>query len=107
MSRINFQAGGALTGRHSHLYVERNADVKALGILTNPVAMDYMMLIEPRQQGKTSLVNHLIRHSRLSKDVVVYLDVEDLDYADERSWCEDLWSETVWQCDSLPHRHIL
>jgi len=56
-----FQAGGALL-TDSPVYVERKADHGTLAHLRN---MAYLLVIEPRQQGKTSLINHLTCHPAL------------------------------------------
>jgi hypothetical protein len=56
MSQIQFQAGGPLLG-DSEVYVLRDADSQAAAHLQR---MEYITFIEPRQHGKTSLINHLI-----------------------------------------------
>jgi hypothetical protein len=50
-----FQAGGALLA-DSPVYIERKVDHEALAHLRN---MAYLLVIEPRQQGKTSLLARL------------------------------------------------
>jgi hypothetical protein len=56
MSGTPFQAGGPLLA-DSPVYIQRVADDKAATTLRR---MDYISIIEPRQHGKTSLVNRLI-----------------------------------------------
>lgn len=55
MSDNQFQAGGPLLA-DSLAYLERKADHAAVRQLRQ---MQYITLIEPRQSGKTSLINHL------------------------------------------------
>jgi len=50
-----FQAGGPLPA-HSPVYVKRNADEKAAECLRR---MEYISFIEPREQGKTSIIGRL------------------------------------------------
>jgi len=52
---IPFQAGGPLPS-DSPVYISRKADQDLALHLSR---MDYATLIEPRQSGKTSLINHL------------------------------------------------
>ena len=56
MSHVPFQAGGPLLAG-SLAYIVREADDKAAAHLRR---MEYITLIEPREQGKTSLINRLI-----------------------------------------------
>jgi len=90
MSSSLFKAGGALTDAHADTYIERRADRDALNHLH---AMDYLLVIEPRQQGKTSLIAQL--HSKLasSRYICAYVDVEDLNCESEEAWFTDLWKE--------------
>ena len=53
----HFQAGSPLSG-DTPLYIERKADHEALVRLRN---MDYISFIEPRLQGKTSLIYRLMK----------------------------------------------
>lgn len=53
----HFQAGPPLSGDTS-VYIERKADREALTYLRN---MDYISFIEPRLQGKTSLIYRLMK----------------------------------------------
>jgi hypothetical protein len=56
MSDFPFQAGGPLLA-DSPVYIPREADDKAT---THLRRMEYITLVEPRQHGKTSLINRLI-----------------------------------------------
>ncbi len=55
MSDFPFQAGGPLLA-DSPVYISREADEKAAAHLRR---MEYITLVEPRQHGKTSLINRL------------------------------------------------
>jgi len=57
MSKAVFQAGGPLPSESS-TYIPREADEQAV---THLRRMEYITLVEPRQHGKTSLINRLIR----------------------------------------------
>jgi hypothetical protein len=56
MSEVHFQAGGPLQAGSS-VYIPRRADERAAAHLR---CMEYVTLVEPREHGKTSLVNRLI-----------------------------------------------
>lgn len=56
MNQISYQAGGPLLA-DSSVYILREADEKAAAHLHR---MEYVTLVEPRQHGKSSLINHLI-----------------------------------------------
>lgn len=102
MKNIVFQVGGALGAEHMNAYIERQADTDVLNALTNLRAMDYLLIIEPRQQGKTSLISHLIdQHMLRGNTVFVYLDLEDFDCGNEQCWCADIWNELIQQCSML------
>ena len=80
---VVFQAGGALTERHADVYIERDVEQELLQGLRR---MDYYMIIEPRQQGKTSLVNYLVRRSPGSGMIFTYVDVTTPERATEADW---------------------
>jgi hypothetical protein len=88
----SFQTGGALLA-DSSVYIERKADDQALAHLRK---MDYLLFIEPRQQGKTSLLARLRTRLGSSRCIFAYVDVEDLSYESEGSWFADLWNELSW-----------
>jgi hypothetical protein len=83
MNTTPFRTGGALTDDHADIYIERQADREAL---THLRRMDYLLTIEPRQQGKTSLINHLMCHPGLENVAFVYLDVTTPDRSSEAAW---------------------
>jgi hypothetical protein len=93
-----FQAGGPLKA-DSKSYVERKADYEALGHLRN---MDYLLFIEPRQQGKTSLVVRLCTLLRQEDYIFVYIDIEDFDYTNPDSWITDFCAEVAGKLEALP-----
>ena len=71
MSDVSFQAGGPLLAG-SPVYVPREADEKAAGCLRR---MDYITLVEPRQHGKTSLINRLIGQFSPQRYAFAYRDL--------------------------------
>ena len=85
---ISFQAGGALTQKHDALYIKRQADLDAIVQLD---LRNFILVIEPRQQGKTSLVNYLMRHPVLTHTQFAYIDVSTLDRKSESSWYASLY----------------
>jgi hypothetical protein len=100
MSYVQFKAGGALTDKHADVYVKRTADTKTIAHLRK---MDYLLVVEPRQQGKTSLINYLMRQSGLDDAAFVYLDVTTLDRSSEASWYKTLCPRILRQlCDFIP-----
>jgi nucleoside phosphorylase len=74
-----FKIGGPFTDEDWAVYIEREADRKGLLHLNN---MDYLLIIGPRQQGKTSLIYSLMRHLSLDDVVFLYVDVSDLKPSD-------------------------
>lgn len=87
MSATPFKAGGALTDEQAAIYIERQVDRDAL---THLRAMDYLLVIEPRQQGKTSLTNRLMCHTALGDVAFAYLDVTTPDLSTEAAWYQTL-----------------
>ncbi len=93
-----YKVGGALSEKDVEVYIERTADSIALNHLQK---MDYVLIIEPRQQGKTSLVNHLMYHPT-SKDVIwIYIDTTTLDKSSEQAWYATLCSRILRQLDKF------
>lgn len=86
MNQIPFQAGGALLA-DSPVYIERNSDLIAKRHLHQ---MDYITLIDPRQQGKTSLINRLTRHFQGCGYHFVYVDLMTLDRKSDPAWYKSL-----------------
>jgi hypothetical protein len=87
MSATPFKASGALSDEHAAIYIERQTDHYAL---THLRAMDYLLVIEPRQQGKTSLINHLMCHPALGDVAFAYVDVTTPDRSTETAWYQTL-----------------
>jgi hypothetical protein len=81
-----FQAGGALLA-DSTVYIKRKADQEALAHLRN---IAYLLVIEPRQQGKTSLTNHLMSHPALGDAAFAYVDVTTPNRSTEATWYQTL-----------------
>jgi hypothetical protein len=98
MSATPFKVGGALTDEHAAIYIERQADRDAL---THLQAMDYLLIIEPRQQGKTSLINHLMRHPALGYVAFAYLDVTTPNRSTEATWYQTLCPRILRQLRSF------
>jgi hypothetical protein len=95
-----FQTGGALLA-DSPVYVKRQSDHEALVHLRN---MAYLLLIEPRQQGKTSLINHLMCHPALSDVAFAYADVTTPDRSTEATWYQTLCPRILRQLRGfIPH----
>lgn len=87
MRSVTFKAGGALTDGHRDIYIERQADQD---VLSHILMMDYLLVIEPRQQGKTSLINHLMRHPGMGDCTFVYVDVTTPNHSTESTWYQTL-----------------
>lgn len=98
MNATSFKAGGALTDEHTAMYIERQADRAAL---THLRAMDYLLVVEPRQQGKTSLINHLMCHPALVDLASAYVDVTTLDRSSEETWYQILCLRILRQLHGL------
>lgn len=79
--------GGALTDADASVYIPRSAEQEVSLRLGR---MDYLLIIEPRQQGKTSLINFLIRNPPSPITSIVYIDVASLPFRSERRWYRDL-----------------
>jgi hypothetical protein len=78
-----FYTRGALPA-DSPVYVEREADRAAGKLLEDN---HYLMVIEPRQQGKTSFLYRLMGQPGFS---FCYADLTSLDTHDEARWCQSL-----------------
>lgn len=102
MNATTFRTGGALTDEHSDIYIERQADHSAMMHLRR---MDYLLIIEPRQQGKTSLINHLMCQPLLEDMVFVYLDVTTPDRSSEVTWYQTLCPRILRQLQDLIPRN--
>lgn len=93
-----FHAGGALLA-DSPVYVRRQADESAQFHLEN---MEYITLIETRQQGKTSLINQMIGHFQPLGYVFAYADLTTFDQTDEASWYCSLCDWLLSHIDFIP-----
>lgn len=78
-----YHAGGGLTKDHTNVYVRRDADYR---INIHLRKMNYSLIIAPRQQGKTSLINNLANQSIHPNMVFVYIDLSTVNRATEQAW---------------------
>lgn len=69
------------------LYIERQADGELLRYIHS---MEYVMIIEPRQQGKTSMIRHLMRSGCETELCFIYVDLSTLDIRSESGWYQTL-----------------
>lgn len=90
MSNARFRAGGSLSYKDTDVYIERESDRGALESLRR---MDYVLVIEPRQQGKTSLLSWLSRAIHVTRTIFIYIDVSGLRCTQEELWFTDLWGK--------------
>jgi predicted acylesterase/phospholipase RssA len=98
MRSVTFKAGGALTDGHTNIYIERQAD---RDVLSHILMMDYLLVIEPRQQGKTSLINHVVRHPGVGDCAFVYIDVTSPNRSSEEAWYGTLCPRILKQLSVL------
>lgn len=80
------------------LYVERDADKKALLCLQRG---EIVTVIEPRQQGKTSLVYAMRRHPSMQSMSIVYVDVSTLRKNTASDWYHDFCRRILEQLPFL------
>ena len=92
---IPFFVTGGPVPHNSPFYIERAADNQARRHLER---MEYIKIIEPRQQGKTSLINRLA-HTAGNRYVFAYINALRLDKTDEISWYASLYHYLL---DELP-----
>ena len=102
MKSVTFKAGGALTEGQTDVYIERQADKD---VLSHVLMMDYLLVIEPRQQGKTSLINRLRRHPGVGDCMFVYVDVTSPNRSTESAWYETLCPRILKQLSVLIPDH--
>ena len=82
-----FQVGGDLPA-DSPVYIERLADRQAWDAIQR---REYIMLLDPRQQGKTSLINQIGRRCEMAGHIFIYADLMPLfDVKWESAWYESL-----------------
>lgn len=98
MATSPFKAGGPLADDHAKVYVSRQADQD---VIEHLLAMDYLLLIEPRQQGKTSLIYHVKRHLALSNITLVYIDVTTPDHSSEENWYQTFCPRILRQIPNI------
>lgn len=84
--KIEYQAGGPVSSSDPS-YIFRKAETEAIQVLRKK---RYLLLIEPRQQGKTSLLFRLMEE--FPDRVFVYIDVSTLDRSTEEAWYTSLCS---------------
>jgi hypothetical protein len=84
-TKNNYTPVGPLTDET--LYIERKADSELFHFVH---AMEYVTIVEPRQQGKTSLIRHLMTASPLPEWSFVYIDISTLDTRSEHGWYQTL-----------------
>lgn len=99
-----FKAGGALFPGDTEIYVERSADADALRHLQ---AMNYLMIIEPRTQGKSSLLGHLRMQYATDDILFAYADLADLDVVTQELWFSQLSEKLSLFLNEIPsYAHI-
>ena len=83
-----FKAGYALSG-NTVTYIERQADQEVFRHLRS---MDYIALIDGRQQGKTSLIYHLMHKLQAQNFVFVVFDLSESQFQGK---AEEEWYKTL------------
>jgi predicted MPP superfamily phosphohydrolase len=86
------QAGAGPLPTESPIYIERQADRQAWDALQR---MEYIMLLAPRQQGKTSLINQLRRQCETAGYTFVFVDMMPLLGVPSESAWYDLLSQSI------------
>ena len=101
MRKIYFKTNGPLfsTEDDSSVYIEREADKIAYNHIRNK---NYIALIEPRQQGKTSLINHLMKKFISESYAFVYVDLTIMDKSDEVTWYRSIYTTILRKLQSSP-----
>ena len=97
MSAHPFVTGGPVPP-DSPVYIERDADDKARRLLRR---MEYITLIEPRQQGKTSLI-HCLARTMDPGFVFAYANAMRLDKSSEVSWYTSLCRNLLRKVHFIP-----
>ncbi len=91
--------GGPIFEEQSAVYVSRDADCQ---IQKHFRSMNYVLLIEPRQQGKTSFINHLIWSLTIEDLKFAFVDVSTLDRSSDETWYKDFYSRIMSQLKTFP-----
>lgn len=86
------KVGGPLTFQDAASYIERQAEKE---LIRHIQSMDYILIIEPRQQGKTSLIMYAMRSPQLKNTKIIYIDTSDLDYSTQDQWYKTLCSRIL------------
>jgi len=97
MTFTGYKMGGPLAEAEKHLYVSRVGDDQ---LIKNLQSMNYVLVIEPRQQGKTSLIHRLIYQNLLQNYAIVYIDVSSCDHVSQEGWYRTLCERIVRQLQS-------
>jgi hypothetical protein len=85
---------GPITDTNKNLYVERDADRQALLHLQRG---EIVTVIEPRQQGKSSLIHAIRRHPAMQSFSIVYVDVSTLRKEQASEWYSGFCSRILDQ----------
>ena len=93
-----FKAGGPLSAEDEKVYIRRQADVDLHQALQR---MDYVLVIDARQQGKTSLVMHTMRSLSETNLVFAYIDVSTLDNNNPKAWYAMLFARMAKQLEKV------
>lgn len=91
---------GPITDANRNLYVERDADKQALLYLQRG---EIVTVIEPRQQGKTSLIHAIRSHPSMQHYAIVYIDVSTLRKDNAAEWYSGFCSRILDQLVFLAH----
>ena len=93
---MQFKVGGSLTAKNADVYIERKVDRLVADYVSKG---EYVLIVEPRQQGKSSLVNALMRQPRLQDYLFILIDVTVLDKSNEMAWYQSLINRVALQLD--------
>lgn len=98
-----FQTGGALRA-NSKVYIERTAETEAVQQLRR---MNYLKIIEPRQQGKSSLINWLSGNLRIAGYSFTVVDMSTLEEFSEAAWYDNLSDRILKQVDFISNNDFI
>lgn len=88
-----FTGHGTLTANQANYYVPRNTEEKLIRLIKQKRPA---LIIEPSQQGKTSLMNFIVRCTQLKNDIIFsQIDMSMLDPTSEASWYKKLVEEEI------------
>jgi hypothetical protein len=105
MNDVYYKTGGPLlsTSPDADAYIERESDVQARNHLRR---MDYITLIEPRQQGKTSLIYRLMGDSASQDYIFAYADLTTAIRSNEADWYASICSWLLRHTPSLINNDV-